>query len=113
MGQQSIPGIKVKHTIITPTCKENHGVLGAFELAIAKLKDVYFDLEDIKCNKEADFHLVLTIERERLGFRARTQSKVEEIKEKLLEADAKGDMKAQNRLLKELMRLTRRKGIDE
>lgn len=58
-----IPGIKVRHAIITPVCRKNRTLEGAFEEAVRRLKDEYYACLQYSGNDEADFHLVLTLDR--------------------------------------------------
>ncbi|KKN53492.1 hypothetical protein LCGC14_0601890 [marine sediment metagenome] len=58
----NIPGIKCKHTIITPNCRTS-GDMVAFNKAVAVLRTGYHNALDFKANKKANFHLVLTVER--------------------------------------------------
>lgn len=41
MAETRIPGIAAKHCIITETCRANRGDEGAFEEAVARIRDAY------------------------------------------------------------------------
>lgn len=60
MIDTTIPGIKAKHAIITPTCLVNRGPQGAFEEAVERMRIEFREL--LKCRKDnPEFHLVLTV----------------------------------------------------
>jgi hypothetical protein len=57
------PGIAAHHAIITPTCRQGRGAVGAFEEAVRRLLIEYEVCAGAAANAEARFHLVLTVER--------------------------------------------------
>ena len=62
----NVPGIKAKHAIIKPTCRILHGDVNAFDIAVQRMREEYLIL--LNCspqNKDASYHLVLTVEREK------------------------------------------------
>ena len=62
----NIPGIKARHAIVTPNCRiVQGGNIEAFEVAVGMLKKEYEACMALECNELADFHLVLTIDREK------------------------------------------------
>jgi len=58
----TIPGITAKHAIITPVCRANRTVDGAWEEAVRRLREEY-EACQTEGNARANFHLVLTVER--------------------------------------------------
>ena len=58
----TVPGIAAKHAVITPTCRGNRTVAGAFDEAAARVKQEYLVCQT-DGNAKANFHLVLTVER--------------------------------------------------
>jgi len=59
------PGIKAKHAIITPNCRRvQGGEAEAFRIAAARLQSEYGRLLAFSANSSANFHLILTVERE-------------------------------------------------
>ena len=65
MGKRmsTVSGIKAEHAIITPKCREGWGPQGAFDEAVRRLKKEYSIARSYEDNEQANFHLVLTIER--------------------------------------------------
>ena len=62
----NIPGIKARHAIVTPNCRiVQGGNIEAFEVAVGVLKKEYEACMALECNELANFHLVLTIDREK------------------------------------------------
>ena len=61
-----VPGLKAKHKIVTLKCRDLHGKLGAFTRAVDETWREYMDLTLEEVNHGADFHLVLTVERQDL-----------------------------------------------
>lgn len=57
-----IPGIKAVHAIISPTCRTNRGIEGAFDEAVRRLREEYLACQG-EHNKDSNFHVVLTVER--------------------------------------------------
>lgn len=57
-----VPGIKAQHAIITKVCRANRTTDGAFDEAVARLRREYVACQN-EANQEANFHLVLTVER--------------------------------------------------
>lgn len=60
--QAHIDGITAKHAIITPQCRTKGNVV-AFLEAVERLKEGYEDCLSYPANKNASFHLVLTVDR--------------------------------------------------
>ena len=59
----TIPGIKAKHAIISDECRINKSDGGAFEEAVAHLREEYKNLlHHWPTGKRAKFHVVLTVE---------------------------------------------------
>ena len=58
-----VPGIKSRHAIVTPTCRENRGDTGAFYAAVDLLRAEYEATLNFKVNENVKFHLVLTVDR--------------------------------------------------
>jgi hypothetical protein len=56
--------IKVKHAIVSPTCRNNKGILGAGSEAAQRLMEEYYRLVELPINKDAKFHFILQVERE-------------------------------------------------
>jgi hypothetical protein len=56
----SIPGVSAAHAIVTPACRANRGVGGAFDEAVARLRGQYERLA-ADC-PTFNLHLVLTSE---------------------------------------------------
>ncbi|HSR50924.1 MAG TPA: hypothetical protein VLV83_08845 [Acidobacteriota bacterium] len=61
--KSTVPGIKAQHAVITPTCRAGRGDAGAFEEAVRRLRQEYEACCKPECNAQANFHLVLTVER--------------------------------------------------
>lgn len=61
--ETTIDGLKVKHAIVTRTCRENRGVEGAIDEALARLRAAYLDTATAPANAAANFHVVLTVDR--------------------------------------------------
>lgn len=59
-----IPGQKAEHAIITPQCVVNRGQLGAIEEALRRIKLEFLGLAPIWEGRGANFHVVLTVERQ-------------------------------------------------
>lgn len=59
----TIPGLKAKHAIITPACRQR-GDDVAIADATARMLVAFWDVAGAPANKDAQFHLVLTVERE-------------------------------------------------
>ena len=57
-----IPGITARHAIITPECREAHGVEGAFDEAVRRLRAEYLACQCAE-NRSVSFHVALTVER--------------------------------------------------
>ncbi len=62
MSETKIPGICAKHAVITPACRDGHSDMGAFWEAANRLREEYKSCL-VEANKDAKFHLVLTVER--------------------------------------------------
>lgn len=63
MTTTETPGIAAHHAIITPTCRQGRGAVGAFDEAMRRIRAEYEVCERAAANAEARFHLVLTVER--------------------------------------------------
>ena len=61
--QTNIDGLKVRHAIVTKVCRENRGVEGAIDEALARLRAAFLDTASASANSDANFHLVLTVDR--------------------------------------------------
>lgn len=59
-----IPGIAAQHAVITPQCRSGKTAGGAFEEAVERLRQEYEACQN-DANTDANFHLVLTVERSR------------------------------------------------
>ena len=64
MRECKVPGIKARHAIITPVCREGRGVLGAFKEAAKLMEEEYMACMEYICNEQVSFHLVITVDRE-------------------------------------------------
>ena len=64
MSITKVPGLKSEHQIIAPSCREDHGDFGAFDMAVAKLRYAYRTYLPMGNNRSVKFHLVLTIDHE-------------------------------------------------
>lgn len=63
-----LPGIKVRHAMISDVCRENKTDEGAIDEALVRLKESYMDtIRHWPIGKEAEFHVVLTVEYPRAG----------------------------------------------
>jgi hypothetical protein len=58
----NIPGLKASHQIITPTCRANRGLQGAFDEAVRRVTQTYADCAPADGNEEVRWHLVLVRE---------------------------------------------------
>lgn len=58
-----IDGNKAAHAIITKTCRANRGALEAFDEAARRLRERYAEIVGRERNANANFHLVLTLDR--------------------------------------------------
>jgi hypothetical protein len=65
MHTTTIPGIKGSHAIITPTCRANRGVYGAWDEAVQRMRAEYLACCQGDANTAASFHVVLTVDRPR------------------------------------------------
>jgi hypothetical protein len=64
--QTTIPGIRAKHAVISNTCRETHGNLGALEEAFRRVREEYLGiLMNRGSEKGLNFHVVLTLEDEK------------------------------------------------
>lgn len=59
----TIPGLKAKHAIITPACRKRGDDVAIAE-ATARMLVAFWDIAGVPANEGANFHLVLTVERE-------------------------------------------------
>lgn len=55
--------IKVGEIIIAKNCRKVHGVSGAFDEACKRLKKRYSEALGYPVNKEADFRIIMNVER--------------------------------------------------
>ena len=60
--ETKVPGIAAGHQIITPTCRANRGVLGAWVEAGDRLTRLYNDYARAEGNEGVNWHLVLVRE---------------------------------------------------
>ena len=59
-----LPGVKAKHAIISPACREGRGDAGAAEAAIGELhRELTELLGNWPADRGATFHLVLTVDK--------------------------------------------------
>lgn len=58
------PGSIAKHVIITPVCRQNRTDEGAFDEAVARLKEEYFACLPYHADRGSNFHLILSVERQ-------------------------------------------------
>lgn len=58
-----VPGIVAQHAIITPNCRKVHGTEKALDVALARVRDEYLACAALDCNDEANYRVVLSIER--------------------------------------------------
>jgi hypothetical protein len=63
MSHTSIPGIKAVHAVISPTCRQNRTLTGAFDEAVRRLREEYEACAKYEINSNVNYHLVLTVER--------------------------------------------------
>ena len=70
------PGIKALHAIISPLCRANRTTEGAFDEAVNRCRTEYLACQN-EANAEANFHLVLTVERLSAAPPAAEQQKTE------------------------------------
>lgn len=61
--QTDVEGLRAKHAIVTKVCRANRGVEGAIDEALTRLRDEYLRLVEKDANRNANFHLVLTVDR--------------------------------------------------
>lgn len=54
-----IPGLKSCHQMITPDCRANRGVSGAFIEAVERLQNTYSNYARAKANDGVTWHLLL------------------------------------------------------
>lgn len=59
-----IKGIQVTRIRITPTCRNNRTIKGAFGEAMQLVREKYLETVKVKANKNATFNLVLTVDRD-------------------------------------------------
>lgn len=57
--ETKIPGLKSGHAIITPTCRQNRTVTGAFLEASERIQKLYDQYARAEGNKDVNWHLVL------------------------------------------------------
>jgi hypothetical protein len=55
----NLPGLKVSHQIITPTCRSNRGVTPAFLEAAERIQKQYDDYARDDANETVSWHLIL------------------------------------------------------
>ncbi len=60
--ETTIPGMKARHAIITPTCRENRTEGGAFDEAVRRLREDYDLICAGRAGTDFDIHMVLTVE---------------------------------------------------
>lgn len=59
-----LPGMIAEHAIISDTCRENRGDMGAFDEAVRRLREEYARcIEGWRGTPGVTFHLALTVER--------------------------------------------------
>jgi len=65
-----VPGIVAQNCKIAELCRKNWGGMGAFEIAVGRLKAEYQHLLSYECNEDANVHLILTVDRDKIdgGF---------------------------------------------
>ena len=63
MSESKSRPVTAAHAVITPYCRELHGYAGAFEVAVLRLRKAYDEHVSAPANENADWHLVLTVER--------------------------------------------------
>ena len=56
-----LPGLKAKHAIITPECRQNRGNDGALVEALKRIRDEYFAIVEARSD-QFTCHVVLTVE---------------------------------------------------
>ena len=63
MSETKLPGIQAHHRIITPACLLNRSTRVVQLEALDTLEKALIDVMAVAVNKNAKFHLVLTVER--------------------------------------------------
>lgn len=61
----NIPGMTFSHQIITSECRENRGSEMAFQEAVKRLRDAYWNLILPGIDDQTEIHLVLVVQQER------------------------------------------------
>ena len=71
MAETKIPGVKTKHAIITPVCRDHRGSLGAIVEALRIVEKEYGSILGHDTQEQRPtFHLVLTVEWPKVGAAA-------------------------------------------
>ena len=62
----NIPGSLYGHVVITNTCRENRGALGAFDEAVRQLRERYLEcFQSSEPTPDTEFHAILVVQSER------------------------------------------------
>lgn len=59
MSETTIPSLKTGHQIITPKCRENRGILGAYREAAERMEETFRKYGPVPENDNVTWHLVL------------------------------------------------------
>lgn len=62
MSQTEVPGLKASHQIITPVCRENRSMVGAFDEAVERVRRAYENYAASPGSEGTNWHLVLVRE---------------------------------------------------
>ncbi len=66
MAATKVPGIQTEHCNITPNCRRvQGGDEAAFDVAVERLRKSYLEYVSSPANADADWHLVLTVHRDK------------------------------------------------
>ncbi len=59
----TVNGLNSGHAVISPGCRMGRGTVEAFDEAARRLKATYEQYAGTEANEQANWHLVLTVER--------------------------------------------------
>lgn len=71
--ETKIPGVKSAHQMVTPTCRNNHGIDAAFAEALARIKKTYTQLAGSPHNDGVTWHVVLVRDENDLSANAQDE----------------------------------------